>query len=453
MRSSLGFLGLVSAILVASSTDANAQFVFIDLNPTGILSSEAGGASEGRQVGFGFGAASSGADHALLWNGTSGSAVDLHPAGFTNSGAASIAGIRQAGSGVVQATGATHALLWTGTAESVIDLNPVGFSFSRAIEVSSGQQVGSGGGPSTGFISHALLWSGTAATAVDLNPQGFFSSEARGLSDTQQVGVGNFTRAILWSGTADSAIDLTPFNAIIAEAFAVSDGQQVGYGMVLPTFNRHALLWNGSAASAVDLNPAGFVSSEARGVKSGQQVGFGLSGGHTHALLWTGSAASAVDLSAFLPPGYTDAGAFGIDENGNIVGFALGPATANFRHAVLWTRPIKLTIDIHPDGQPNSINPGSRGRIPVAILSTPAFDPTTEIDRGSVTFGRTGDEASLETCNSSTDLNGDNVPDLLCLFSTELTGFESGNVAGILRAHTVGGVPATGSDSIQTIPR
>jgi PEP-CTERM motif len=65
-------------------------------------------------------------------------------------------------------------------------------------------------------------------------------------------------------------------------------------------------------------------------------VGIGCIGSTCHALLWTGSAESVVDLNAFLPTGFTDAHADAIDADGNIVGFAFGPATGFVPHAFLW---------------------------------------------------------------------------------------------------------------------
>jgi hypothetical protein len=138
--------------------------------------------------------------------------------------------------------------------------------------------------------------------------------------------------AVQPAAAAYIAIDLHPRGFIESRAFGISGGQQVGFG-IDGSGVPHALLWTGSAASLVDLHPRGFEFSEARGVSGGQQVGFGLDGGF-HALLWTGSAASAVDLNAFLPPGFTEAEANGIDAEGNIVGLAFGPAGF---HAFLWT--------------------------------------------------------------------------------------------------------------------
>jgi hypothetical protein len=51
-------------------------------------------------------------------------------------------------------------------------------------------------------------------------------------------------------------------------------------------------------------------------------------------------------------------------------------------------------IDIKPGSFPNSINPRSKGVIPVAILTTDTFDATT-VDPLSVTFGP--DEAPLSS--------------------------------------------------------
>jgi hypothetical protein len=88
---------------------------------------------------------------------------------------------------------------------------------------------------------------------------------------------------------------------------------------------------------AIDLNPSGFTYSVATGVSGGQQVGSGYgpaTGGQNHALLWAGSADSVVDLHTFLPPGFTDSVATGIDSDGNIVGQASGPGVGP--HAFLW---------------------------------------------------------------------------------------------------------------------
>lgn len=93
-------------------------------------------------------------------------------------------------------------------------------------------------------------------------------------------------------------------------------------------------------------------------------------------------------------------------------------------------RLVSVGIDIKPGSHPNSIDPRSGGVITVALLSSPDFDATAQVDEGSLTFGRTGDEHSLAFCNASPeDVNIDGLRDLVCHFSTRLTGFVSGDTS------------------------
>lgn len=110
------------------------------------------------------------------------------------------------------------------------------------------------------------------------------------------------------------------------------------------------------------------------------------------------------------------------------------------------------TIDIKPGSVPNSINPAGMGTIPVAVLSSPDFDAPNEVDKASLTFGSTGDEESLANCaKSAEDVNGDGLLDQVCHFRTEDTGFQCGDMEGILRGQTVDGVPIEGRDSVRIV--
>jgi hypothetical protein len=433
------------------------RYIAIDLTPEGFVESQAAGAANGLQVGFGFGTATSGAEHALLWFGSATSAVDLHPlTGYHMSNALAASGLTQVGWATHADFGVPHAFLWSGSAATGVDLNPEAFGFSRAFGVFGDVQVGLSGGPSTGFIQHAVLWRGIAASVVDLNPAGFFASEARAASSDQQVGVGNLGRALLWTGTAESAVDLTPVWCVEAEASGVSGGQQVGRCRAMADFNDHAVLWTGSPASAVDLHPTGYVFSEARGVANGLQVGFGApAGGPTHALVWAGTADSVMDLNQFLPEGFTDAVALGIGEQGTIVGWAREAASGLLR-AFLWkpaARERVVTIDIKPGNPGNTLNPDADGIITIAILSTSDFDAFATIDQGSLTFGRTGDEASLVSCvPQAIDVNRDGAADLVCVFDTTATGLTRGDATGTLRGRTTDGQAIVGSDLIRIVP-
>lgn len=111
----------------------------------------------------------------------------------------------------------------------------------------------------------------------------------------------------------------------------------------------------------------------------------------------------------------------------------------------------RTVIDIKPGSRVNSINRGSEGKIPVAIISDSTFNALTA-DRSSLTFGRTGDERSLAFCSaSSEDVNGDGLPDLVCHFYTKLTGFQTGDNSGILKGSTTDGSIFTGVDSIRIV--
>jgi hypothetical protein len=137
-------------------------FTAIDLNPSGFIESWASGTSGGLQVGYGYGPATGGYGHALLWRGSAQSVVDLHPSGFLISRALGISGDQQVGVGISpQTAGGAHAVLWRGSAQSVIDLHPRGFVRSEASGISSEGQVGFWYGPPTGERRHALLWHGT----------------------------------------------------------------------------------------------------------------------------------------------------------------------------------------------------------------------------------------------------------------------------------------------------
>ncbi len=199
------------ALLWSGSADST-----IDLNPiSGFDSTRAYGVSGNQQVGYGYGAATHSDDgdhyHALLWNGTASSIVDLHPTNFpafTDSWAYGTNGTQQVGGASTQIVAApVHAMLWNGTADSAIDLHPtnlVEFTSSIALHTNGSEQVGYG---SNDTNNHALLWFGSGDSAVDLNPAGISDSYAFFTTGAVQVGQGD-GMAHMWTGTAESAVNL-----------------------------------------------------------------------------------------------------------------------------------------------------------------------------------------------------------------------------------------------------
>jgi len=113
----------------------------------------------------------------------------------------------------------------------------------------------------------------------------------------------------------------------------------------------------------------------------------------------------------------------------------------------------KIGIDIKPGSDSNSINLGSNGVVPVAILGKVDFDATT-VDPSTVTLsgaevkvkGHSGNAGSLE------DVNDDGYPDLVVQVYTENLELATGAVNAILNAYTYAGPALTGSDVIQIVP-
>jgi len=75
-----------TVIVLAAGTASQAvvvSYIAVDLNPSGFTESAAEDISGTQQVGQGSGSATGGNGHALLWNGSAASYIDLHPSVFT----------------------------------------------------------------------------------------------------------------------------------------------------------------------------------------------------------------------------------------------------------------------------------------------------------------------------------------------------------------------------------
>lgn len=111
--------------------------------------------------------------------------------------------------------------------------------------------------------------------------------------------------------------------------------------------------------------------------------------------------------------------------------------------------PVPILIDIKPAAFPNSINPKSRGKIPVAILTTPSFDATA-VDPTTILFGATGMEAGPVRV-AMEDVDGDGDTDLILHFITQDTGITCGSDSASLTGAMFSGARIEGSDSIETV--
>lgn len=110
---------------------------------------------------------------------------------------------------------------------------------------------------------------------------------------------------------------------------------------------------------------------------------------------------------------------------------------------------VMVTVDIKPGSYPNSINPRSRGKIPVAILTTDTFDAST-VNPMTVLFGVTGTEA-FPVHSALSDVDSDGDKDLILHFRTQDTGITCGVVSSTITGKTFSGQAITGSDSIKTV--
>ncbi|MEW5883108.1 MAG: PEP-CTERM sorting domain-containing protein [Armatimonadota bacterium] len=303
------------------------------------------GIGGGQQVGDSNNLRSGGSSHALLWSGTPESLIDLHPSGWDASFATGVAGGWQ--SGYLERLSPEYfqrAVMWNGSRESMVMLHPQGWVSSATLGISLTDQVGDGRPPDKGpLVRHALRWQGTPESMVDLHPNGYFYSWAVDTDGEVQVGTAvniHGPHPALWRGTADSFVSLTPPGFAGGEVYGVANGQQAGW--VNNAGNGNAAIWNGSVQSFVNLNPPG-MGSTAFDTNGFHQVGYtARSGGSfVRAARWSGSAKSYFDLHQFLPSQFQGTGqfsqAYGIDAEGNIIGYAEDLSDQNRGKAVMWS--------------------------------------------------------------------------------------------------------------------
>ena len=105
----------------------------------------------------------------------------------------------------------------------------------------------------------------------------------------------------------------------------------------------------------------------------------------------------------------------------------------------------QIAIDIKPD----SINPRSRGKIRVAILSTGSFDAAT-VDATRVRFGPTGSEATMVR-GALQDIDGDGDLDMSLHFNTQGTGISCGTTSVSVTGQTIEGTAIQGTASIKVV--
>jgi len=114
---------------------------------------------------------------------------------------------------------------------------------------------------------------------------------------------------------------------------------------------------------------------------------------------------------------------------------------------------VNLDIDIKPGSDPNSINLGSAGVIPVAILSSDSFNAPTEVNPDRLALAgasvKVAGKSSKNRCHNE-DVNNDGLTDLICQFENELNA-EIGDSVAVLEGETFDGRSIRGEDSINIV--
>ncbi len=114
---------------------------------------------------------------------------------------------------------------------------------------------------------------------------------------------------------------------------------------------------------------------------------------------------------------------------------------------------IEVEIDIKPGSDPNPINPGSKGLVPVAIFSSPEFE-ATQVDPTSVFLAGAGVavRGKGKLMAHEEDVNGDGLVDLVVQVETQ--GFDDLGAGGTveLTGITFGGENIVGYDEVIIVP-
>lgn len=121
--------------------------------------------------------------------------------------------------------------------------------------------------------------------------------------------------------------------------------------------------------------------------------------------------------------------------------------------------PAVVDIDIKPCSDPNAVNLGSSGVVPVAILGSAYFDVSL-VNPSTVKLAgldvKTVGKTDKVLCNIEDvvgpwqSCGGDGYPDLVC--HMQMSEVAPGDAIWTLDAFTYSGTPVTGSDSVKIVP-
>ena len=108
-----------------------------------------------------------------------------------------------------------------------------------------------------------------------------------------------------------------------------------------------------------------------------------------------------------------------------------------------------VVVQLKGGGATSPINPRSKGRLPVAILTTSTFDAAS-VAIATIRFGTNGTETAPLT-SMLADADGDGDLDLMLHFDTQSTGLTCGATTARLTGATTGGASIQGLTAIRTV--
>ena len=114
---------------------------------------------------------------------------------------------------------------------------------------------------------------------------------------------------------------------------------------------------------------------------------------------------------------------------------------------------LSVQIDVKPDSDDNTVNLGSNGVTPIAILSTASFDART-VDPATISVDGAGVRVRGNgvAMASAKDVDGDGLKDLLVQVSTNMLNLVEGQSVLTLTGNTFSGVAIMGQDVIRVVP-
>ncbi len=136
------------------------------------------------------------------------------------------------------------------------------------------------------------------------------------------------------------------------------------------------------------------------------------------------------------------------------------PAGLLYKVVVTYDVGITVEIDIKPGSDPNSINLTDQGVLPVAILGSSidvsTIDLTKPITLGGTVVTSRGSAKAPKLAVSFEDVDGDHLMDLVAFFRVQDLVTSGALVETttelMLEAETTGGVPISGTDTVNIVP-